>query len=81
MTMSLPPKDVQCKCGNTIRLEKKTDWCTKCCTKVFYDPKDQKKAKISAIYMYTVIIGVIFFIAYVFVELIAKPIMTIKNPF
>ena len=69
----LTPKDVKCKCGNVLTLDKKSDWCTKCVRKVFYDPKDQRRHTINNIYMRVLAVSIMFFLIYVFFELIITP--------
>jgi hypothetical protein len=76
--MSLPPKTVECKCGNTMTVTQKTNWCNKCMKQVFYHAKDQRLAKYDNLYMWAVVISVIFFLSYVFIELIAGPLMSFK---
>ena len=73
--MSLPPKAVTCKCGHTLTLSQKKVWCDKCMAQVFYDPKDQRRAKYNTIYMWLLAFSIIFFISYVFLELIATPFL------
>ena len=55
--MTLEPKEVTCvKCGNKTTLEVQKDWCTKCGSRIFYDPKDQKRHQWNTYYVYGVII-------------------------
>ncbi len=73
--MSLPPKEVQCDCGHTFITDRQSDWCTKCCNKVFYDLKDKRLNKLSNYYFYTLAIVVISFLAYFFMDMILIPII------
>lgn len=73
LTVKMPPKDVQCQCGNILTLEKPSDWCTKCVRKVFYDPKDARKHKINRIYVVTMALVTVFFLIYTFTELVLIP--------
>ena len=73
--MRLEEKEITCQCGHTLMIDRSSDWCTKCAKRVFYDPKDERFNKINTYYMYTVVFGVIFFLTYVFVELIATPVL------
>lgn len=76
MTTPLTAKTVVCKCGNTFEAEKLKTWCQKCCRPVFYYEKDQRKHKLNSYYMYTVMTMVIVFISYLFVEMIARPLLS-----
>jgi len=73
-----PPKDVQCKCGNILTLEKPSDWCTKCVRKVFYDPKDARWHQANRIYLVTVALITVFFLVYAFMELVIIPMSKLK---
>ncbi len=73
----LPPKEVRCACGNVLTLEEKSDWCTKCAHKVFYDVKDQRRYRLHNIYTIGMILSVITFLTYVFIELIAVPLLSL----
>ena len=73
-TEQFPPKDVQCKCGNVLTIEKRSDWCTKCARKVFYHKKDRRWNKINNIYLGITVIGIMSFLAYVFIKLILIPV-------
>ncbi|MDM8525001.1 hypothetical protein QUF80_16645 [Desulfococcaceae bacterium HSG8] len=75
--MKPEPKEIRCECGNTLTIERDSDWCLKCGSQIFYDQKARRAHKINNYYMYTVIILVMFFLAYVFVELIAIPAMNL----
>ena len=72
--MPLPVKEVRCSCGNVLQMTKNSDWCTKCAGKVFYEKKDQWKHKLSTIYLVGVILAVVTFLVYVYIELIAVPL-------
>ena len=71
--MRLKPKEVTCECGHTSVIDRDTDWCTKCCSRIFYTEKGRRYGKINTFYMYVVVGGVICFLTYVFVELILNP--------
>ena len=71
--MPLPPKEVTCSCGHTTVLAKPSDWCTKCARKVFYEPKDLRKHKLNTWYIYGLMVVIMFFLTYVFLELIVDP--------
>jgi hypothetical protein len=73
--MSLPPKELRCRCGHTFVSDKNKTWCTKCMQPVFYDPKDQRANHVSTWYFYTVVVLVMGFLAYLFIELIMVPFL------
>lgn len=73
MKKNLPPKPVQCMCGRETVLEQESDWCMGCARKIFYEEKDQRRHKFHNLYIYGVMIAVITFLAYVFLELIVRP--------
>jgi len=75
--MNLTPKTVQCNCGQEFSLERSSIWCNKCGKRVFYYEKDKRGEKFNSYYMYVVVLGVITFLTYVFVELILEPMSKI----
>ena len=77
MMTRLVPKTVTCQCGHTFESNRPRAWCEKCCHPVFYNEKDQRKHKISNYYMYTMIITAIMFVSYSFIEMIAKPLLSL----
>jgi hypothetical protein len=72
----LTPKEIQCDCGHTFTIDRKRYWCEKCAHPVYYDAKDKKKHKYNTMYVYAVFLGVITFLTYIFIELIAVPYMS-----
>ena len=78
MKVALAPKMVECKCGNTFESTQHKSWCQKCCRPVFYYEKDQRRHNINNIYMIGVMAMVMMFIAYLFVEMIAAPLMSMQ---
>ena len=77
MQKELTPKQLTCRCGNSFEATRQKTWCQKCCRPVFYFEKDQRKHQLNNYYMMTMVIMVIMFISYLFVELIARPLMSI----
>jgi hypothetical protein len=73
--MKLPPKEVTCDCGNTSVVEKQKSWCAKCGRPVFYDKKDKTRHKLNTLYYVAIMLAVITFITYVFLELIVTPFL------
>ena len=77
MTTSLATKVVACKCGHTFETNKTKSWCQKCCRPVFYHAADQRRHKWSNYYMITMMLTVLMFVTYLFVEVIAKPLLSL----
>ena len=73
MKKNLQPKTVECQCGNAIEMTQESDWCTQCANKVFYEEKDQRRHRWNSIYIYGIVLAVVTFLTYVFLELIVKP--------
>ena len=76
MNMSFALKEVKCDCGEIIALRQKKKWCDKCGRPVFYDPKEARKYKFNSFYIIILIVSVFTFLTYVFLELIAAPLLT-----
>lgn len=74
--MALPPKQLTCECGHTFKTEREKSWCEKCCRPVFYDVKDKKLHTINTLYLMTMMGGVLIFLVYLFIELIASPLLS-----
>ena len=72
----LTPKEVQCDCGHTFTIDRRRLWCAKCANPVYYDASEKQHHKRSTIYVYAVILAVITFLTYIFIELIATPFLT-----
>lgn len=77
MLAMLAPKQVQCNCGHSFETTKKKSWCQKCCRPVFYYEKDKRKYQINHYYMITVMVMVMMFIGFIFIEMIAKPLLSL----
>jgi uncharacterized paraquat-inducible protein A len=77
VTMSLKPKQISCQCGHTFTSSRDRSWCEKCASAVYYHAKDKNKAKLNNMYVTGVIVAVITFLTYVFMELIANPLLTL----
>lgn len=74
---SLAPKQVECQCGYTFESTKPKAWCEKCCRPVFYYEKDRRNHKLSSYYMMTVMAAALMFVTYLFVEMIARPLLSL----
>ena len=77
-TEQFPPKDVQCKCGNVLTLDKQSDWCTKCVRKVFYHQKEQRRHQFNTIYLVVMALAIVFFLVYAFTEMVIIPMSYLK---
>lgn len=77
--MTLPPKKITCSCGHVMELTQSSDWCTKCVTKVYYHRKDRHKNKLNGVYIVSVIVLVFGFLTYIFLEMIAGPLMILES--
>jgi len=73
----MEPKQNQiaCSCGNVVESRKKHAWCLECGKKVFADPKDARKDKLNQYYIYGAIVSVMTFLTYIFIEMIANPLI------
>ena len=76
MTNNLELKIVQCKCGHAFESSKHKSWCEKCCRPVFYHAKDQRRHQLSNFYLITMMVTAIVFVGYLFLEMIAKPLLS-----
>ncbi len=66
---------LKCDCGHLFRSEKERDYCSKCGRKVFLDPVEGRKHKLNNYYIGTLVVAVLAFISFVFVELVAIPLL------
>ena len=67
--MSLPPKEVTCKCGHVFTAEIEKTWCKKCARPVYYNEKDQKRHIFENYYMLALMLGLVFTLLYLFIEM------------
>lgn len=77
MMTNLTPKNVACQCGHIFESAKAKAWCEKCCRPVFYREKDQRRHKISNVYLLTMMAAALMFVTYLFVEMIASPLLSL----
>jgi hypothetical protein len=68
--------ELTCECGHSFSSERAKDYCAKCGRKVFLDPAERRRHKINNFYMGALIIAVLAFMAFIFVEVIAVPILS-----
>ncbi len=74
--MRLKPKTVVCECGHSFMSDRDRAWCEKCCNAVYYHEKDCNKYKRHNYYIISMILAVITFLTYIFLELIATPLLS-----
>ena len=75
---SKPPKEVQCQCGNVLVVDRTRDWCTQCGRAVYHDPKAQRMHKLNNIYLMALVLGAFTVLGYIFVEMIASPMLRLQ---
>jgi len=72
----LTPKQVTCRCGHSFTTDRYRSWCEKCCDAVYYHAKDKNRHRNNSVYVVAVVLAVITFLTYVFIELIATPFLS-----
>lgn len=76
----LPPKELTCSsCGKTFISTQSSNWCQSCGKQVFYDPKDERKSRWTRLYINALIVIIIGFSAYFFVEMILTPMLQLQK--
>lgn len=78
--MDYPAKEMTCTCGNTVTVDRKRVWCTQCGKPVYHDPKAQRLHRLNNFYLTGLIILVLGFLAFIFIEVVAVPIFKIQMP-
>ena len=73
--MNFKPIQVACDCGHFSTLDSRSIFCEKCGRRIFYNPKDRRSHKLNNIYVLSMVLGVITFLTYIFIEMIATPLM------
>jgi hypothetical protein len=76
----LPPKELTCECGNKFMSQQRSNWCRSCGKQVFYNSKEQKKARFNQIYMTVVIAVSIGLVSYFIIEMIITPLIQLHKP-
>jgi predicted nucleic acid-binding Zn ribbon protein len=76
MATILTPKTVTCRCGHSFTADRHRNWCQKCCEAVYYNEKDNRRHRFNNMYVIGIIVAVMTFLTYVFIELIATPILS-----
>ncbi|MFH1155516.1 MAG: hypothetical protein V1793_17050 [Pseudomonadota bacterium] len=72
--MEFKPIEKECKCGNVVVVDRQRVWCTECAKPVYYKDKEQKKHTINSVYMGFIILCTVLFLAYIFIEMIVRPL-------
>jgi hypothetical protein len=75
--MQLQPKDITCACGHITTLTTRRLLCIKCGKYVFYDENQRKLHRRQSLYVTTLLVLALGFIAYFFVEIVLGPIMSL----
>jgi hypothetical protein len=70
----LLPKSIECKCGNTIEIDRPKVWCQQCCQPNFYHDKDKRLERLNHYYMVGAIAFAIMLMTYFFIEVVAVPL-------
>lgn len=73
--MSLEKKTVTCQCGATCEIDKPARWCETCGRQVFYSPQARRRSRWNNYYIWTLLLSVIVFVVYIFIEMIAVPLI------
>jgi len=68
-------KTLTCDCGQTIVSARPKEYCPKCGRPVFADPAQQRRHKASHFFIWAAFLLTLTFIVYLFVEMIAKPLI------
>ena len=72
---TLPPKDVVCKCGHTMTIDRKKILCIKCGKYVFYNEEERRKHQTNTVYVVIAFASALGLITYFFIELIVTPLL------
>ncbi len=74
--MALSNKQLTCRCGHMFTTNRYRTWCEKCCDAVYYHEKHKNKFRFDNMYVIGIIVAVMTFLTYVFMELIASPFLS-----
>jgi hypothetical protein len=72
--MLMKPKDVACACGHVTSLATGRLRCIKCGKHVFYDERERKAHRQQTVYVISVLVLALGFVAYFFVEMGLGPL-------
>ncbi len=73
--MDLPEKELTCRCGYTFTSTKDRSWCDKCGKPVFYKKRDAITNRVNYVFIVSVLALIFAFLAYIFTEMIATPLL------
>lgn len=73
--MRLEKKQVTCECGATYEIDRPVYHCTACGRQVFHSPAHRRRHRLNTYYVYGAVLAVITFIVYIFIEMIANPLI------
>ena len=73
--MPLETRSVTCQCGAEYRIRKPVHYCTACGQTVFYSDRHRRKHRLNNYYVYVAVALVIGFVVYIFIEMIADPLL------
>jgi hypothetical protein len=73
--MALEPKTVTCQCGAEYRIRRPVHYCTACGRAVFYSEGYRRRDRLNNYYVYLAVAVVIGFVVYIFIEMIADPLL------
>jgi len=72
--MQFTPKEVSCPCGHATTLTTRKLMCIKCGKYVFYNEEEKKAHRRQTLFVTTVLVLAMGFVAYFFVEMILGPL-------
>ena len=72
--MPLPQKEITCQCGHTMTLAMRKMRCIKCGKYVFYNAEEARKHRFNSFYVVALFALAAGFIAYLFMEMIVRPL-------
>ena len=73
--MNTEAKQLNCSCGHSVTTDKSKVYCDKCGRPIFADPRENRKDKLNHLFVLAMILSVFGFLAFLFVEMIATPLL------
>jgi hypothetical protein len=73
--MNTEASQLNCSCGHSVATDKAKVYCDKCGRPIFADPKEIWKYRFNHLFVLVMILAVFGFIAYIFIEMIATPLL------
>lgn len=77
--MQFQSKDVACSCGHITNLTTGKLMCIKCGKYVYYDENERKSYRRQKLYVTAIIVMVLGFFAFFFVEMLLRPLMLLME--